>query len=48
MDYKELTLFDFESRKENLNYLPEKEDMMKKIWQNDELAYINWMVGLLL
>lgn len=48
MDYKELTLFDFESRKKSFNYPPQKEAMMKKIWQEDELAFINWMVGLLL
>lgn len=48
MNYKDLSLFDFESRKENLNYFPEKEEMIKNIWQQDELAYVNWIVGLLI
>ncbi len=48
MDYRELKLYDFDEFKNNLDYYPEKETLISGIWQEDELQFVNWIVGLLI
>ncbi|MEG0378680.1 MAG: hypothetical protein RR614_09405 [Eubacterium sp.] len=40
-------LFPFEEEKDSFELPEEKEAMIKEIWKSDEVAFMNYIIGLL-